>query len=161
MNVHLSNFEKYLVAFVVESPVFYLKTYRHKLETGEFTFNIPAFFLGMFWFLYRKMYVQAAVIFAIISVIGVVEDLMLVNASANGLASMIVNIVVTLITSLITGFVANNLYIAHAEKKINQITATIKDEESVLKELKKKGGTNLLIPWIAAGIFLVVFVLTR
>ena len=82
-----------------------------KYKSGQkFTFNIFAFLFGLFWFVYRKMYLQALIILLVIIGEGFIEQLILTN-SVDENTSSIINIISTIAIATITGLLGNNLYI--------------------------------------------------
>ncbi|USO01943.1 MAG: DUF2628 domain-containing protein [Alphaproteobacteria bacterium] len=77
-----------------KSTNYYLKSFK-KMQSGQWTFNFAAFCFGMFWLLYRRMYVYALCHFII---------------------SMYVPLPFTLM-SMAFGFFANRLYFHHLQSK--------------------------------------------
>ncbi|MDU0372763.1 DUF2628 domain-containing protein [Hymenobacter endophyticus] len=48
--------EEYVWNFFGRNAEYYLQTWRLRQKGKYITFNAAAFFLGLFWFLYRRMY---------------------------------------------------------------------------------------------------------
>src|SRR6185436_4922494 len=93
----------------------------------RFTFNIFAFLFGLFWFTYRKMYVEALIILLAIIGESFIEELFLANSVDPG-ADKMISIIVTIVIATITGFLGNSLYIRHAQKSINASKEKFKDD---------------------------------
>lgn len=99
-------------------------------------FNIAAFFLGVMWLFYRKMYAYGFIAILVIIVIGIIEELLnlpTIGASI-GLA-------------VAFGMLGNTIYKQFVEKKISQIKSN--------EELETEGGTNI---WAALTVFVVAII---
>lgn len=99
-------------------------------------FNIAAFFLGVMWLFYRKMYAYGFIAIAVIIVIGTIEELL--NLSTSGASIGL---------AVAFGMLGNTLYKQFVEKKISQVKS---DEE-----LEKEGGTNI---WAALTVLVLAVV---
>jgi len=120
---------------------FYYEGQRDIISKGSLiTWNWSAFFFGIFWLAYRKMYVYAGLL------------LVLAWLSPSQLLS-------TFIT-LLLGMFGNYLYIKFTEVKVEEIRANNHDETSALEELKVKGGVTYWGPVLMA-LLLVVLVLGK
>lgn len=123
-------------------------------------FSIPTFFLGVYYFLYRKMWLYAILGFSI-SVICTV-------------LSVVFNIwYVSLVTFIYIIFMAlnvNNLYINIARKRVEKIKKNNpnKTNQELINECKKKGGTSVLgvilpiiiiFPILFIAFFIFIFVI--
>ncbi len=100
-----------------------------------FSWNWPAFFCGVWWYLYRKMYLWAAVDFALSVLLGWTFFVPLLWAAARAL----------------TG---NYLYFLQADRKVREFRmgATAPAE---LGRLAREGGVHRWVAWAAvAGILL-------
>lgn len=130
--------------FISKKTEYYNQKFEQITKTGnKRTWNWAAFFCNIYWFLYRKMYAQAGIIF-LISIV----------------ASMIpfVGPIVNLGMVIGIGMYANSIYLDNANKKLNEIDAMgYEPKESMIM---KKGGTNIAIPLIIVGInvLFVVFI---
>lgn len=100
------------------------------------TWNWPAFFFTIFWFLYRKMYLYAIVL--------VIVDLVAVLLSYRGS-------VMGIIVSVLSGRMANGLYFMFAKNRIRKIKSTHPNREKQLSTIASQGGTS--VPsWIIGAI---------
>jgi Protein of unknown function (DUF2628) len=154
-----SEHEKYLVAFFGDSPAYYLKANR-ALSGGEnASFNFPAFLLGLFWFLYRKMYVFAIGIFVVLLMID--QGIQIIGRSMPQYkeALQFFSFFITLAVSIVMGFKGNEIYLGCANRKIQEITASHSDEGQRLEAIKKAGGTSLVLPWALAGAIIALFII--
>ena len=94
-------------------------------------FNIAAFFFGVIWLFYRKMYSYAVMAIALIILIGVIETVLEIDGFAS-----------TLGLSVAFGVFGNTLYKHHVDKQIAKLRQLEKGDLSV--ELEKCGGTNVV-----------------
>lgn len=118
--------------------------YHAKLErfnNGEkYMFNLAAFLFGLAWMLYRKMYVEAAVLFGIIFFEGLVEQSLFGSNSESKFIGLIINI----ITAFTLGTLANLFYLQKAQRAVALAKAKFSNNDERLDYLKKTGGTNTL-----------------
>lgn len=113
--------------------------------------NWAAFFLGVFWFIYRKMYLYAAVYLGIGIVLTVAQELL-------GIPEGFSN-VISLALGVGAGMLANNLYKTHIDKNIAETLSVVKSDE-IVPVLKAKGGTNLAASLICAVVLIVIVVMS-
>lgn len=126
-------------AFVGKNYAYYQRKWAFVKTPGALKgFNVAAFFLGVIWLVYRKMYLYAAIFVGILLLDGIVEYYFpLPEAIGKGLTWAI---------AAVFGLLGNSWYKAHADKKVNEITATYPPEQ-VGAELAKQGGVNLAGAW--------------
>jgi hypothetical protein len=105
--------------------------------TGGFGFswNWPAFFAGVLWYLYRKMYLWAAIDFAVSVALGW-------------------TFFVPLFWAVIRALTGNYLYFLQAERKIEEAPAATPER---LEWLRREGGVHRWVAWAAIlGVLLLV-----
>ena len=103
-------------------------------------FNIAAFFLGVVWLFYRKMYSYGFMSIGLIVVIGMVEIILGIESSGANIG-----------LAVAFGMFGNTLYKYHVDQQIAKIHQL--GSGSVHTELENRGGTNL----IAGSILLVIW----
>ena len=107
-------------------------------------FNIAAFFLGVVWLFYRKMYSYGFMAIGLIVVIGMVEILLGIESSGANIG-----------LAVAFGMFGNTLYRHHVDQQIAKTRQL--GSGSVNTELENRGGTNivagsiLLVIWLGAG----------
>lgn len=94
-------------------------------------FNIAAFFLGVVWLFYRKMYSYALMAIALMIVIGVVETLWEIEGFGSSIG-----------LSVAFGVFGNTLYKHHVDKQIAKIRQL--GNGDLTTELENRGGTNFI-----------------
>ena len=122
--------------FIQRNSKFYEKKFRKMEETGKsISWNWSAFFMGIYWMIYRKMYFKAGAFF-ILSLV----------ASSTPYIGAILNIGVL----VGIGMYANALYLDHIDEKIEKAKILYPNEKN--EAIQKVGGTNLPIAIIIYGI---------
>lgn len=136
------------VAITEEEMIIYAgdngRTFLNKfkaIEDKKLTFNFAAAFFGVFYFIYRKMYISA--LFA--ALLGILSD----------------SFILAIITAIFMGLVADYVYYLKMKKDIEAIKEG-KYTASVKKELiRQSGGTCAILPVIllsAIAVVTVVFI---
>lgn len=118
------------------------------------TWHWPAFFVTFYWFLYRKMWIHAAVYFflpyLVMFALGMVGGVL----GESGKSTIgIAYLVYVAATFLIPPMYANAFYYKQCKEKISDTSLTTHDYQRQLGELSGKGGTSN-----AALIFVLIFV---
>ena len=103
-------------------------------------FNIAAFFLGVVWLFYRKMYSYGFMAIGLIVVIGIVEILLGIESSGANIG-----------LAVAFGMFGNTLYRHHVDQQIAKTRQL--GSGSVNTELENRGGTNI----VAGSILLVIW----
>lgn len=103
-------------------------------------FNIAAFFLGVVWLFYRKMYSYGFMSIGLIVVIGMVEIILGIESSGANIG-----------LAVAFGMFGNTLYRHHVDQQIAKTRQL--GSGSVNTELENRGGTNI----VAGSILLVIW----
>ena len=103
-------------------------------------FNIAAFFLGVVWLFYRKMYSYGFMSIGLIVVIGMVEIILGIESSGANIG-----------LAVAFGMFGNTLYRHHVDQQIAKIRQF--GNSNVNTELENRGGTNI----VAGSILLVIW----
>ena len=104
-------------------------------------FNIAAFFLGVVWLFYRKMYSYGFMSIGLIVVIGMVEIILGIESSGANIG-----------LAVAFGMFGNTLYKYHVDQQIAKIRQL--GSGNVHTELENRGGTNLIVGSILLVIWL-------
>src|SRR5688500_8755665 len=67
--------ENYLRAFFDRQSDYYLLKYYEYHGGNKFTFNIGSFFCGIFWFLYRKLFLEFLLTIALLTAVSAIQFL--------------------------------------------------------------------------------------
>ncbi|MGB4811426.1 MAG: DUF2628 domain-containing protein [Methylophilaceae bacterium] len=136
--------------FVGKNYAYYEKKWANAAVSSIKGFNVAAFFLGIIWLVYRKMYLYAAIVVGILIIDAVIESYFPLP-EAMGKA-------VTWATAAVFGLLGNTWYKTHVDKKIAEIKATTPPEQ-IVAELAKRGGVNPQAAWALGIFFIIVIVL--
>jgi len=136
-----------IAAFVGKNYSYYQKKWAAAAaKKSPMSWNWAAFFLGIIWLVYRKMYGLAAIIVAIL-VLDVVIETYFPLPESLGRA-------VTWAVAALFGWFGNSWYKSHVEKKVKAINVTFTQEEAHVA-LAKQGGVNAPAAW-TIGIMLLI-----
>lgn len=130
--------------FILKNVSYYNEKFNQIEKTGnKITWNWPAFFFNNVWFLYRKMYVQFAILFLVSLFLGYIP---------------VLGMVIKIGLPIACGMYGNWAYLNHINKNLNEINALGHESKDML--IAKRGGTNIIIPLIfvaVISIFLIIF----
>lgn len=131
-------------AYFGKDADYYLERLEKFNNGNKFIFNGYAFFFGILWFAYRKMYVEAIAIFG-----GIIFIEILINIIFN-IENSNIDRFSGILYGLITGFIANYLYISKAKR----IVEKVKNENDLshdepISYLSKEGGTSWAAVFVA------------
>ncbi|MCP4201226.1 MAG: DUF2628 domain-containing protein [bacterium] len=130
---------------------------------GSMSFNWAAFFFGICWLGYRKMYATAAIVIAVLLLETVVEDLVIVNVLGAPQAAQLIGYAVAIALSLVCGWLGNRWYFRRAIRVIAEVRRSAPDENAHSRRLARRGGTSAWGPVLVAlmlllGLFISAFV---
>lgn len=146
--------DEHLRAFFGPQARYYLDVAQDFRDGVPFRYNIAAFFLGLFWMLYRKLYAVFVITALLVVLEQQLEQRLLPNLAANPAWNTFSN----LVTASLVGMLGNRLYLRQAVNKIAEVTALGLGEEATLAELRRRGGTSwagplALIAFVAAALY--------
>ena len=126
-------------------------------ESGKkFSFNVWAFFFGMLWQLYRRLYLAILIFIIIVIVESALENWVFSYWSLTKLNTILINFITTIIFGIIYGYTGNYFLMRKLQDKISQILATENDEELILEKIRKAGSKNTLgLTLVLISVFLI------
>ena len=120
-----------------------------KIDSGKkFTFNIAAFFLGIFWMAYRKMYIHIVIVFGIIFAEMLIEEMLLDFGVISYAVYETIDSLSMFIWSFLFATLSNGLYISKTKKEIRKILNENENTKIQNELISKKGGVNSFAPFI-------------
>lgn len=126
-----------------------------KFENGnKFTFNVVAFFLGVFWMAYRKMYIHIVIVFGILFTEMLIEEMLLDFGVISYAVYEIIDLISMFVWSFLMATLSNRFYISKTKKDLYKILSENQDNEVRSKLISKKGGVNSYAPLILIAILL-------
>lgn len=131
--------------FISKNINYYNEKFNQIEKTGnKITWNWPAFFFTNAWLLYRKMYVQFAILLLASLILGCIPVL-------GGIIKIGIPIA--------CGMYGNWIYLNHVNKNLNEINIMGYERKEML--MAKRGGTNIIIPLIfSAIVFIGIIIFT-
>ena len=129
--------DEYAWSFFGANAEYYLDLWRLRQQGKTATFSIAAFFLGLFWVLYRRMYLVAVLLVVAQMLEAAVEEGVLGLQHSTG-----TNLLGTLVQATLLGFFGNKLYLWHAERKMRKLIALNLPRQELLERLRRAGGTS-------------------
>lgn len=147
-------------AFFQKSKFYYIEKLR-SFQTGvKFFFNVYAFLFGVFWFMYRKMYLEVLIILVIRGIEELIENYLSPDDNPEG-TGKVFSILSTLITGIVIGFLSNYLYLRKAEKMVRVAKEKYLSDEERKTFLLKKGGVSIVFLIVIIILALLIFVLNN
>lgn len=136
---------------------YYLARFQQFDQAGKAatSWHWPAFFVTFYWFLYRKMWINALIYFFLpyIALIPMAIIATVVGDSIEALSGMYIAYLLAIF--IIPGVYGNALYYRHCKSQIQDVSRSSKDPQRQLGELSGKGGTSNIVLIV---ILLLVFV---
>lgn len=129
--------------FVSKNVGYYNQKFNQITKTGnKRTWNWSAFLFTAYWLIYRKMYLQAGLVFLGVTVVAMIP---------------FIGPLINLCIYVGIGMYANSMYLDNANKKLNEIyTMGYEPKEEIIM---KKGGVNIVVPLIIVGITILFIVI--
>jgi hypothetical protein len=147
-------------AYFGRSADYYLDVLERFRNGQQFVFNPYALLLGMMWFLFRKMYREALMFFAISALLGLMQTYFFRIPSIAAHQQMI-GFMVTILLNLSYGVFGNYLYMRKAITEVEFAKSQSANKEEVLGYLSNKGGTTMHPVFILIILFLLYFLFLR
>ncbi|MNY11479.1 hypothetical protein D3C86_1445100 [compost metagenome] len=129
-------------------------------EQGKkFRFSYSALIFGIFWFLYRKMYLEFFIIFIFYYLETILENSVLTKLIGIE-QTKVVNFSVTIILLITLGIIGNNLYIKKAKRTLRQAEVKYSEIEKQKEFIARKGGTSFIYVTILLALFILAISLS-
>ena len=148
--------EYYRAVLGPKNQAYYLNHFSRFDDEGKLspTWNWSAFLVTFYWLLYRKMWVHAAIYFALPYMLWIL--FWVVGAVAGSLVGIVGSLVYfgyVAAVLVVIPIYANALYYQHCKKMIDTVRSTTQGTQRQLGELAGKGGTS-------RAAYIVILVLT-
>ena len=132
----------------------YYDSVAEDLHEGTSRFNIAAFFLGVFWMAYRKMYVYTAALYGFLFAEGLAENWLIPELSQTYGYMVASNLVI----GSIIGFFGNRLYIGFARRRVAQLIGDVPADApptpELVARLRRAGGVSWVGPVVVFAVML-------
>lgn len=139
-----------LITFIGKRNTYYYNKYisKAKNENIFISWNWPSFFLGMYWLLYRKLYLVAAVL--------IIFTISLSNQFEDGIPWLIFFGI-----RILLAMFANNIYLKNSIRKISKLKNKFMPMNSFEFQsmLQRKGGVSFAAPIILLVLYIIVIII--
>ena len=139
--------------FFQKSNSYYQEQLKYYEQGKKWRFNYSAFIFGVFWFLYRKMYLEFFIIFIFYYLETIFENVVLTKLIGIE-QTKVVNFSVTIILLMTLGIIGNNLYIKKTSRTLKNAEKKYSEIEKQKEYIAKKGGTSYI--YITLLLFLLI-----
>ena len=142
-------------AFVGPRADYYIRKWWLDMDSmGNATgFNWAAFFLNGLWLPYRKMYRATTILYGIILLEVILEEIVFVGILGKPETPSALGRFVSLVAAIVCGGFGNDWYLSHSQKVTTEVRNQALTADAHFQALAKRGGTS-----VAASLgFLLVF----
>ncbi len=146
--------EDYLHAYFGPDADYYLDRLTLLQKGKKLTFNLGAFFFGLLWMLYRKLYLPTLVYLGIVLLQGLALAYVAKQYAISKETISYVDRGLMVIWSVIAGFIGNYLYLRQAQAKVAAVEKMPLGPQEKADRLAQIGGITYV-----PHIFLLVFLL--
>ncbi|WP_181304100.1 DUF2628 domain-containing protein [Rufibacter sp. XAAS-G3-1] len=146
--------EEYYRAYFGTDADYYLRKLALYRAGTKITFNIGAFFFGLFWMLYRKMYVPAFFLMLALLLQSFLLGQAIQYYGITDVKAVLLNNTATVAWSVLVGFLGNWLYLRQAQAKVERALQEKQTEQQVVNTLSTQGGFTLIPHILVAALIL-------
>ncbi|WP_027375644.1 DUF2628 domain-containing protein [Kaistella palustris] len=139
--------------FFQKSNSYYQEQLKYYEQGKKWRFNYSALIFGVFWFLYRKMYLEFFIIFIFYYLETIFENVVLTKLIGME-QTKVVNFSVTIVLLITLGIIGNNLYIKKTNRTLKNAEKKYSEIEKQKEYIAKKGGTSYI--YITFLLFLLI-----
>ena len=151
-------------AFFTSESKNYVKKFENFENGQKIQFNFYAGFFGLGWFLYRRMYNQAIIIFLSRLILSGLVIVFLRLTYINLIDPNLIQLLITsIITFIILGLLGNYLYFLKAKRYVERYVAEINPDimdYKVLDKARIKGGISYNSVFIYYGLIFLLFIIS-
>ncbi|GGK56446.1 DUF2628 domain-containing protein [Rufibacter glacialis] len=152
-------YEDYYRAYFGNDADYYLDKLEKYQAGTKITFNIAAFFFGIFWMLYRRMYRQGLLVMVALTAESYLLGIVIQQYGISDSNAKLLNNISTIAWSVLVGFLGNWLYLRQAQAKVAQALEEEDSEQEAVNRLNAQGSITLIPHIIVAGLILLLVLL--
>lgn len=142
-------------AYFCNGSSYYLNKLERYKNGSPYLFNVYAFFFGIFWFMYRKLYVEGLIILIVIVVESLLESFITTGFSET--TGKTIGYAINIVMAIMVSMLANVLYLRKAQREVEKAKLLNLDEDNLLKYLQQKGGVSYWFLVLAIVVLVCVF----
>ena len=128
---------EYYKAYFGNNQSYYLPVMIDFDKGKKFSFNLWSFLGGLFWQLYRRLYMAMLLFFAFILVESIIQQQVLSDTGMVENGNVLINFILTLIFGVIYGYTGNYFLMRKTKEKIINILEMETDEDIILQNSKR------------------------
>ncbi|HEX8425331.1 DUF2628 domain-containing protein [Hymenobacter sp.] len=140
--------DEYAWVFFGRNSEYYLQLWQLRQQGKFIHFSFAAFFLGLFWLAYRRMYLVVSLFILVVFVESLLEE-----AVTGKPREQAADVLASIIYASLFGLFGNTAYLWDAERKMRKVLRRNLPREEMLVALQRAGGTSL---WVLPAFILVV-----
>ncbi len=123
--------------------------------------NWAAFLFSGLWFPYRKMYRATLILYGVLLIEAVMENVIFIGLLGHTEAPRHLNTFAILIVALTCGGFANRWYLVHCQRIVTEVRAEAgAGGDDILPQLAARGGTNLIASIACYAAFIATAILS-
>lgn len=151
--------DRYWCAFFGDENSYYMAELQRLRAGQSLDFRWAAFFLGMLWMMYRKLYIIAVCTLMLVLLESTLEQAVFVALGVGELGQSLIGMLINLAISIAMAYFANRVYLWDARRQIRQVLQELPHahDSEIVAAIARKGGTSLgavfvFIALLVAGI---------
>lgn len=137
--------DRYWSAFFGDENSYYMAELQRLRAGQSLDFRWAAFFLGMLWMVYRKMYIIAVCTLMLVLLESTVEQAVFVALGVSELGQSLIGLLINLGINIAIAFFANRVYLWDARRQIRQVPQELPHahDQEIVAAIARKGGSSL------------------
>ncbi len=139
-----------LRAFIGEKADYYMEKFEKFEKGNSVSWNWAAFFFGVLWMFYRKMYLYGLGALGFITIVNVALEIMK--------TSPVINLGVSLWLWVGFGVFGNYIYYLFVKNKIKEIKEKNQNSQEIIQILERFGGVNKLVLYIFGALAVIYLI---
>ncbi|WP_456402382.1 DUF2628 domain-containing protein [Persephonella sp.] len=139
-----------LRAFIGEKADYYMEKFEKFEKGNSVSWNWAAFFFGVLWMFYRKMYLYGLGALGFITIVNVALEIMK--------TSPVINLGVSLWLWVGFGVFGNYIYYLFVKNKIKEIKEKNQNSQEIIQILERSGGVNKLVLYIFGALAVIYLI---
>ncbi|MBC3539280.1 DUF2628 domain-containing protein [Rufibacter sediminis] len=153
--------EEYYRAYFGVDADYYLRKLEQYRAGTKITFNIGAFFFGIFWMLYRRMYKQGILVMIALTLESYLLGLAIEHFALSEGNAKLLNNLSTVLWSTAVGFLGNWLYLRQTQAKVTQALEEEESESDIRHRLAVEGSITYIPHIIIAALILLLMLVLQ
>jgi len=132
------------------------------LKNGKkFSFNIGAFFFGIFWVFYRRLYIHSLIILFVVFVESKIENILLIRLGDTKDMEISIKFIWLITFGIILGYFGNYFFLKRSINRVENIISSTSDEKIKMENLKKSGSGNWILVLSIVSIIILALIIGK